>query len=277
VKLFSRPRKAHRAAVFGCGPAGLFAAHALAQRGWEFDIFSKRRRSEVYGAQYLHSPVPGLPEVKAELRYVFEGGTVEDYLMKVYGRLPPLGEFRWAQSTLSEEPRVSWDLRTAYLAAWELYFDRIVSSNITPEWLMGRDVTSVDLARYDVLISSIPAPALCREPTHAFNSQKIWALGDAPERGVFCPVPCEPGVIVYNASRDTGWYRASNVFGYKTAEWPEARRPPLAEIAEVTKPLATSCTCWLDHPRFLRVGRYGTWDKAQHTHHAYQRTLELIS
>lgn len=272
-------RKAKRAAVFGCGPAGLFAAHALAQAGWDFTIFSKKRRSEIYGAQYLHAPIPGLPEVKGEISYRFEGGTIEDYLLKVYDRLPPFGELQWAQSTLSEEPRTAWDLRTAYYYAWSRYAHRIFHTELSPGWLAsgaGRS-PDIELSTYSVFISSVPARALCREPeTHEFRSQPVWAVGDAPERGIFCPVSVEPGVMVYNASRDVGWYRASNVFDYKTAEWPADRRPPIEGVAAVEKPLTTSCDCWLEHPRFIRVGRYGAWDKTQHVHHAYQRTLELV-
>lgn len=282
MKLLTRAPK--RAAVFGCGPAGLFASHALAQMGWEFDIFSKRRRSEIYGAQYLHSPIPGLPEDKGEVRYVFDGGSVEDYLMKVYGSLPPFGEVQWAQSTLSEDPRPAWDLRGAYHAAWDLYVDRIRDVEISPAWLLGGcGADGVSLSDYSVFISSVPADTLCRAPSrpdlvpHQFRSQRVWAIGDAPERGVFCPVSVPNGIITYNASRDVGWYRASNVFNYKTAEWPESRRPPIEGVAAVSKPLNTSCNCWLDHPRFIRVGRYGSWDKTQHVHHAYQRTLELIT
>lgn len=271
-------RKPKRAAVFGCGPAGLFAAHALAQAGWDFDIFSKKRRSEIYGAQYLHVPIPGLPEEKGEIRYRFDGGTIEDYLLKVYDRLPPFGELQWAQSTLSEEPRTAYDIRRAYHAAWDLYVDRIQNVEISARWLMGGSAgDGVDLSAYSVFISSVPANALCRDDSHEFRSQPIWAIGDAPERGIFCPISVEPGVMVYNASRDTGWYRASNVFNYKTAEWPETRKPPIEGVAAVAKPLTTSCDCWLEHPRFIRVGRYGAWDKTQHVHHAYQRTLELVT
>jgi len=278
MRLFGRAPK--RALVMGCGPAGLFAAHALAQAGWDFDIMSIRRRSEIYGAQYLHAPIPGLPEIKGEIAYDFTGGSVEDYIMKVYGKLPPFGELRWAQSTLSEDPRPAWDLRAAYLAAWNLYADRITHADISPGWLGGglRGLgEGHDLQSYAVFISSIPAPSLCGNPRHEFRSQNVWAVGDAPERGVFCPVTVPDGSIVYNASRDTGWYRASNIFKYRTVEWPENRRPPIEGVAEVSKPLNTSCNCWLEHPRFLRVGRYGAWDKTQHVHHAYQRTLELIS
>lgn len=274
-----RPGRVKRAAVFGCGPAGLFAVHALVQKGWTVDCFSRKRRSEIYGAQYLHAPIPGLSEIKGQICYRFDGGSVEDYLQKVYGTVPPFGELAWAQSTLSEEPRPAWDLRRAYVDAWNTYESNIVNTDLSPAWLLGgyKD-DGVDLGSYSVFISSVPATALCAKPEeHAFRSQKVWAIGDAPERGIFCPVSVAPGEIVYNASRDSGWYRASNVFHYKTAEWPEARRPPIDGVSEVAKPLHTTCDCWLDHPRFIRVGRYGAWDKTQHVHHAYLRTRELVS
>lgn len=272
-------RLTKRAAVFGCGPAGLFATHALVQAGWEVDIFSKKRRSEIFGAQYLHAAIPGLSAPAGPIRYRFQGGTVEDYILKVYGSLPPLGELRWAQSTLSEEPRIAYDLRAAYLNAWDLYADRVIPAEISPGWLVkGAAAAGIDLGAYRVFISSVPANKLCREPEgHTFRQQGVYAIGDAPERGVFAPYsPAGPGEIVYNAGAES-WYRASNIFNYRTIEWPGDRRPPFESVSEVAKPLNTSCDCWLEHPRFIRVGRYGAWDKTQHVHHAYLRTKELVS
>jgi len=60
VSLFSRKPK--RIFILGCGPAGLFAAQAAAEMGCSAVIISKLRRSEMYGAQYLHSEIPGLTD-----------------------------------------------------------------------------------------------------------------------------------------------------------------------------------------------------------------------
>lgn len=270
--------RTRRAAIFGCGPAGLFAAHALVKKGWDFDIFSKRRKSEVYGAQYLHMGIPGLVDEtdRREIHYTFEGGSVENYLMKVYGKLPPLGELRWAQGTLSEEPRPAWNLRAAYDRAWERYFRYIIPANLSADWLLDPP-HPFRLSDYDLILSTVPAKALCNVESHEFASKFVWAVGDAPERGIFVPFRAPEDTIVYNATPDTGWYRSSTVFGYSTVEWPHGRKPPVEQVAEVEKPLHNSCSCWIEHPRFFRLGRYGAWSKEQHTHHAYDRTLELVT
>jgi len=75
-----------RAAVLGCGPAGIFAAQAFTEAGWRVKLFSKKRRSEMFGAQYLHSPIPGLsdPDAFSLVEYVLQG-SADDYRSKVYG------------------------------------------------------------------------------------------------------------------------------------------------------------------------------------------------
>jgi len=50
-----------RIAVLGCGPAGLMSAHAAmvaTESEADLAIFSTKRKSPLYGAQYLHQPIP---------------------------------------------------------------------------------------------------------------------------------------------------------------------------------------------------------------------------
>jgi hypothetical protein len=258
--------------------------------GWDVKIFSKKRRSEMFGAQYLHRPILGLIEPEAEmlLRYKMKG-RLEDYRGKVYGDNGngPESDFEVSPMTFGKPHRV-WDIRSAYYAAWNLYSDLIVDvPNIGPDFL-GVAVfadgppanDALDVSKFDLIVSTIPAPSLCYRPeSHFFKSQKVWAIGDAPERGIFCPVKTPDFTVIYDATRDTGWYRASNVFGYRTAEWPEDRKPPLQTASEVIKPIKTSCDCFLnpkDHGfRLVRAGRYGEWKKGILAHHAFEKIEEI--
>lgn len=268
-------RKPKRAAVLGCGPAGLFAAHALMANGWAVSIYSKKRRSEMYGAQYLHKPIPGLSVADpVEVQYKLVGGGTEDYRNKVYGD---------AAVTTSVQDltgvHLGWDIREAYYNAWERYFPIISDIEITPE-TMGvlnrngpQSPIAIPIRDFRLIVNSIPLPRLCYR-SHRFDSQKVWAIGDAPERGIYAPYRTKPNTVECNASRDVGWYRASNVFGYTTVEWPGRTKPPLHGIAEVEKPIGTNCVCYqtdADWPfHFLNVGRYGTWTKGILSHHAYE-------
>lgn len=258
VKIFG----SNDAVVLGCGPAGLFAAHALTENGYRVTIHSKLRRSEMYGAQYLHHPIPGLTDDQepVTVRYQLEG-TAEDYRAKVYGNganVPTSVE------TLEEEHE-AWDIRAAYYKAWSLYANLILHRDVTPLSLQD---TIRHAGRRTVIVSSIPLRSLCFRPEdHVFSSQQIWAIGDAPERGVFVPFLAPHNTVVCNGLRDTGWYRMSNVFGYRTVEWPGGKKPPIKNVAPVEKPIATNCDCF--HPRVYRVGRYGTWTKGVLAHEAY--------
>jgi hypothetical protein len=257
--------RVRRAAVLGCGPAGLFAVHALVQNGWEVEVFSRKRRSEMYGAQYLHKPIPGLSIGEGTpIRYNLFG-TPEEYRQKVYGNRPVIV----SPEELNEQ-HMAWDIREAYVKAWNEYASLIEPvADINPQWLMQL----LSDRAYDQMLSSVPLPALCREPgTHKFDSQTIWAIGDAPERGTFCPVPCKPNTVVLDGTPDVGWYRVSNVFGYTTAEWSENRKPPFENVSQVVKPIGHDCDCW---PGLVNIGRYGAWAKGYLSHQAYERAAML--
>lgn len=266
-RFFGRLKRKRSAAILGCGPAGLFAAHALVQRGWEVQIFSNKRRSEMFGAQYLHRAIPGLSDATQgrHLQYILEG-TPDGYREKVYGRRSGI---RVSPEELADN-HLAWDIRAAYNLAWELYSERIEN---TP----GLDAEDAQMMvfseHWTEVISTIPAQALCFNPEHTFDSQTVWAIGDAPERGIFCPVTeAKSFQVVCNGTRDTGWYRNANVFGYRTAEWAGERKPPIEGIAAVEKPLSTNCDCL---PEVVRLGRYGEWRKGVLSHEAYEKAAVL--
>jgi hypothetical protein len=71
-----------------------------------------------------------------------------------------------------------------------------------------------------------------------------------------------------NSNDAPRWYRAANVYGYSTVEWPAGPKPPWPGVVSVTKPLSTNCDCWVGK-RFHRVGRFGRWTKGVLVHEAF--------
>jgi hypothetical protein len=243
----------------------LFAAHALLQNEWTVEIWSKLRRSEMFGAQYLHREIPGLKSEHTVIDYRLRGD-VEGYRRKVYGN----GNVPFVSAETLVGKHQAWDIRAAYNDAWQRYAPLVTPTDISHDVLMR-----ARLRDYRLVISSIPAPALCHEPdVHQFKAQQIWAIGDAPERGIFCPIPCEANTVICDGTDTSGYYRLSNVFGYKSVEYPEAKKPPLDGIASVYKPIDHTCTCW---PEIRRVGRYGAWRKGVLSHHAFEAAKEWAS
>jgi len=262
-------RKSARVAVLGCGPTGLFAVHAFAKLGFpKITIISRRRRSEMFGAQYLHEPIPGLTDGDGHRISYHLWGTPEEYASKVYG-----GKVEAALTSPVKLPKshMAYDIRQAYYKAWGLYADRITNLKVHPS--MMSDI----LRNFDIVVSTIPASQMCADMIgmHQFKSQQVWAVGDAPERGIFCPVNVDPWTVICNGTQERGWYRASNVFGYKTAEWPDGAKPPIENIAAIEKPIGTNCDCWTDNKSFMRAGRYGTWTKGVLSHQAYSEIMEV--
>lgn len=259
--------------ILGCGPAGLFAAHAAASLGHDIVIYSRKRKSELHGAQYLHRNIPGITQESPEFSVWYQlQGTAEGYAKKVYGEVPP--DFVSPTRLLGEQP--AWDIREAYDRAWKLYSGEVINVEpITPHDI-ERALYPGGILRDAQVISTIPATQICkRTGEHTFAYREAWAIGDAPERGIECPVSVIADSVVCDGTSDVGWYRASNINGYRTAEWPEVSRPPISDVALIKKVVRTNCNCW-GVDGFWRAGRYGAWDKSLLTHHAYWIILEAL-
>lgn len=271
-----------RVVILGCGPAGLFAAHAASTAGREVHVFSKRRKSEMYGAQYLHRPIPGLTKSEpVRVRYELRG-TAEGYRQRVYGAE---GGPDFVSPDRFSGERDAWDIREAYDTAWDLYGHRIQAvDGITGADLLNQTGRNLGLlaAFHDYprtkIISTIPVHHICVGPSHVINANRIWAMGDAPERGIKVPIPVDRNTIVYNGElAGPSWARVSNIFSYTSAEWPwnNGRRPPIEHVTTVTKVVSTTCDCFL--PKIWRAGRNGTWNKSILAHDAYFSILAVLT
>jgi len=247
--------------VLGCGPAGLMAAHAGAMNGHDVVIVSKKRKSEMFGCQYLHRPIPLMSNgPSVNVRYDLLG-TFEEYRQKVYGP-----DYR---GTVSPEDlgqdHAAWDIRQTYSELWDTYGSYVIDRDLS----LGLHPIAAMLEEADKVYSSIPAKLLCHNASHNFFSEQVWAVGDAPERGVFSPVNVAEFTVLCNGTDQAAWYRAANVFGYTSVEWPgRGRRPPFEAVSAVLKPLRTDCDC---NPKIERVGRYGKWQKGILSHEAFEQ------
>lgn len=256
-----------RVLVLGCGPSGLIAAYAARRElNAEVKIVSVKRPSQLFGCQYLHEEIPGLSLGGCDMVSYQLRGTTEEYRRKVYGSLtPPVSPQQY------EGDHLAWDLRRGYRQLWEMFEDEVVDAGLT-----SRDIVPL-LGDFmpDVCISSIPAPVLCQSGVgHIFTSVTCWAIGDAPELSQFVPFDVSPFTVLCDGTKDTSWYRASNVFGFTTIEWPgHKKRPPLEGVVAFDKPLGTDCDCL---PSVLRVGRYGRWAKSILSHEAYDATVRKV-
>lgn len=263
-----------RIGIIGCGPAGLLAAHAASLNGHEPFIFSKRtEKSHLYGSQYLHEAIPGIYcGTPQKVTYALQGGDMAQYRTKVYGS-------KWdgdvSPGTLDSEHK-AWNIRTAYDSLWTLYRNRISLLNLCARGAGNlRLMNQVgERAELDAVISSIPRTAWDENDSN-FRSSSVWAVGDAPDRGQYCPVrPDGDNRVVCDASEETGWYRLSQVFGHVTCEWPDSRKPPIPGAAKVIKPLDHKSTAASE---FHHVGRYGEWRKGVLSTDAFRKALECTA
>jgi len=253
-----------RIAVLGCGPAGLLAAHAVALVGFEPMIYSRKKKSFLGGAQYLHRSIPGItpedPEGHLEYRMV---GDEETYTQKVYGAGPDVPISSW-RNYEGRDAEPAWDIRSAYDRLWGEYEKSVVNvPSITPETV--REI--LRMGHTDMIANTIPAPYLCEAKAnprvkefHFFNSQEV-RVNESPMHGP------EDNLIVYDGTDDRSWYRSSKIFGVGGTEWStKGRKPPLPDIKTIRKPIGTNCDCWNG---LIRLGRHGHWHKTVLSHHAF--------
>jgi hypothetical protein len=259
-----------RVAILGCGPAGLIAAHAVNQMSRldiDITIFSRNRKSHMYGAQYLHIPIPDMSFAEpVKVSYTLTG-TNDGYRRKVYGDLPFIGQ---VSTEALPESHMAWDIREAYDNLWNYYSSYIINSEITPEAPLSLRQMGADL-----IISTVPAPLLC-DKGHVFRSQQIWAAGEAHDRDIRLPYSCPENTVLCNGNDEPAWYRLSNIFGVKTVEWSVhnvKNKPPVATAGPVDKPINTNCDCW---PEVVRAGRYGTWRKGVLSSDAYKTATSAV-
>lgn len=267
-----------KVAVLGCGPSGLFAAHAAYDLGHEVQIFSKKRKSFMRGAQYLHRPIEGLTNSPFKIDYRITG-PIDGYRDKVYGET--------AEVQVSPETLVgihdAWDIREAYDYAWDLYEDLIVDSG---------DIDLYKLADildhgFDEVISTIPRSLLCDRHgfDHIFNAQSVWSTDYVKDIGEFAYEPKPDNLVVCSGNPEDWWYRQSRIHGWENTEFPYHAKPNdrkleeegVQSVWEVMKPISHNCTCLDGFVHVTPMGRYGAWEKGVLADSVYYDTKDLLS
>lgn len=253
------------------------AAWAALRGGCGVDFYSDTLcQSTLHGCQYLHAPIPlpnsySVADTKVSYRLT---GTADQYRQKVYG---DSYTGKVSPEDLEGEHR-AWDIRATYGHLWSLITNHravtIYPTHIDSNWI---GAAAKVLHRYSHVISTIPAPALCKSPVflpsqegHYFSSHAIKAVG-APSYGFL-----EPDTITCSGLPEDPWYRSATVFGHTTIEYPRTHRPGLygKPLVTVRKPLSADCDC---HPEIIRLGRYGQWKKGVLVHQVYWSALKLMN
>ena len=253
--------------ILGCGPAGLMSAHASSMGDHDVIIVSKARKSYMRGAQYLHEPIPLATPPESGFRVSYElRGSVSGYREKIYGR-----DYRGTVSPEEvSDSHLGYDIRQTYDWLWETYGDYVFDE---PDIGEANKLDKIlEWAKADYVISTVPAHLLCIDPTHRWKSEQIWSTSAQEKHELFYPVPIN--TVICNGEESPAWYRAANIQGHLTVEWPSDRKPPIPGIVSVEKPISTTCDCY---PDIARMGRYGQWKKGVLSHTAFAETRSLLS
>lgn len=258
-----------RALVLGSGPAGLFAAEACVQSGFETAIISKSREPSVIGgAQFLHQHVPGVTRERPDgtLRFILRGER-SGYAQKVYGRPDAPVSFEYYED--GDYP--AWDLRDAYSTLWGRHAGRVVPVGLSPHMLRA----TLEEWKPDFVANTVPRKAICWSNVADPNEQTSCTFTDQEVAVVPTAMVGGENVIVYNGNENPAWYRSANIFGRGSTEWSMiiGKKPPVDDVRIIRKPLHTTCRCW---PNLLHVGRYGKWDKHILSDDGYFGTIEEI-
>lgn len=219
----------------------------------------------MYGSQYLHESIPGVPSLPGKIEHIFKG-TINGYRGKVYGT-------EW-DGIVSPERYTGesyvWDIRHAYDWLWDTYQSHIIPFKLNGELAQ----TQFLIDSYDMVFCTIPKHLICTDPDHKFESAEVFCVGDAPDLGISSPIPCPDNKVICSGDREDSWYRVSRIFGHSTCEWSAKRtKPPIKGVVSVRKPTQNSCDCW---PSINFLGRFGEWRKGVLSHNAYDGAVKAL-
>ena len=251
-----------KVAVLGCGPAGLLAAQGAAEAGAAVTIYSKKAKSPIFGAQFIHEQIPRM-NVKPSDVHIFKRGSAEGYAKKVYG--DPEHETSF-DSYDHGQILPAWPMIGVYNKLWSIWRNSIVEQEI--DMLAMNAIEAMD---YDMLISSIPVPAICMKGGHTFETNTVYI-----SKG-----QCESNrnSVIYNGEAKTAWFRTSFLFGETGVEFSShiattARGKAVPQgRKEIKKPQSTTCDC---RDQCRRVGRYGKWQRGVLAHSAYFEVRDAL-
>jgi len=249
----------------------LFAAHTAEYVDCAVVIISKKQKSPIIGAQYLHQPIMGLndPHKPDGMIATYLQGTKERYAERVYGDRN--AGSKWGRLSAHPVYVPAWNLRAAYDACWDKYEPQIVDQEVTSD-----DVDEFT-ANFDTVISTIPQWRICEHPDdHKFESVAIVVKQKLEAQ----PKRVDDNFVVYNGSETGHWYRTSRIFGFDTTEG-VTTAPPGVDVDEYRegwedvgyKVVGNNCDC---HPNLVRTGRHGLWERGILTHHTVEHTINAI-
>lgn len=248
--------------VLGAGPDGLLAAHAAAMSGHEVSILASSSDKEVIiGNPVLTSPIPQVAEGDPLKILLMRDGHAESIRRKanVSGAFVLSPRDQDYHKGYSERGLLrAWSLRDAYNKLWEK-FSPYLGLN---EHMNADFVSSLVESDADVVISSLSAQLLCREPSHSFLYDEILRA-DAEHfvRATLSHrIPAEyDGIFSLNDEKDVSWFGASLINGNSDLRWPKSANPcyvPRNEQQVVKYPAITTCDCF---PMVVKVGQKGRW------------------
>jgi hypothetical protein len=255
--------------VVGCGPAGLLAAWAAKQRGYDPIILggAQPAKSKLHGAQYLHSKIDELVDESEsfQVRYV-KHGTDIGYAQKIYAGAVSPRNTSWSKFEAGEHD--AYPLGMVYDRLWDTLrmhvFPLEFSGHIVPMF------RRIGVAR---IMSTMPLNVLM--PWLKFQSETV----------LIDDTHCLEGVgyneIHYYGNQDEAAYRSSCIMGVKSTEYPATTLGVYQECQSVTKPLAaripsTGALVGAHHGGVDLLGRYGRWKKGALVDDAYRQALEIL-
>lgn len=271
--------------VVGAGPAGLLSAWALRTAQWDVTIVDRDcgfYPGRIFSLQYLHDPC-GLDSVRSfDLEYVvmgedcaLEASSNEEEYQEAVAQFYNLKLGRPIDSENSTQflwrsPVKVWSLKDAYRSLWQIFKNKMLIHQMSWDRIVDKT------AMYDVVVSTVPLDKLLPAMTWPVRVGRI-AMDWVPSY-----LEREDDVCLYNVDSEVPWYRATVMDGGKATEF--VKDPDSAWLEQNGVPslhplrkVDSGASLPQLPANLLLTGRWGSWDPAKLTHHAYQDTLEFVS
>lgn len=261
--------------IIGTGMTALVAAQAVTN----FDpmsqvtIYGPNEKPVAAGARWYERNIPGV-EVMSRMCKTMSIGDPEHYADKLGN---PVSLYFRARNNF-----LAYNFHDAHEFLWEKF--RHNTLEISPEYDLINDS---DWSSFDYVINTSPRPNFFEKSGHhLFAATRHWRIDEnsGTTNPYATPGNHDKNLMIFDSSKDSSWFRMTQLFGLISVEFPYAKRPPIDGLSLEILPLGMAGKIALDQiesgwrgaKALLHVGASARWEPSTDVGEVYAQVTEFF-